>query len=142
MASDGAVGWCNIVVLAFAARCIADGMLRLSQRFRSACFDGYGAEQSYGAGRHSGKEDTVIADLSVEQKSGHRSESHGNVVGQSVIAQSLAASAARHDVNTKCVASNGDAAECHPMNGAQEDKGGKGGVGHVSEKHCHAGHIA
>ena len=70
-----------------------------------------GKNETYSASENSDGEDSVEREIVVEEESDHRSESHSNVVGKSVIAKAFATAFGWHNVDDDSVATNGDDAE-------------------------------
>ena len=70
----------------------------------------------------------------MQEESGHRSDGHGDVVRQSVISQSFAASGRRHDVDDYRVSSHRHHSERNAVDDAEQDEQGKQSGHHVAGK--------
>ncbi len=95
----------------------------------------YGAcrKEAHGAGSYRGDEDGVVRHaVAMQEESDHRSYRHGQVVGQTVVAQSFAPAGRGHDVYHDGVASHGHHPERYAVYDAEHDEQGKEARHHVA----------
>ena len=78
----------------------------------------------------------------VHEKSRHRAERHGDVVGESIVAKGFAAAVAGRDVNTKGIAAYGDAAEKYAVESAQDDEPREYACRHIAKDYRRAEELA
>ena len=91
------------------------------------CLDQRGATETGQARTQRGAEYPRVADARIVQEEAcHGADGHGDVVGQSVVAQPFAAARRGHDVDDHRVAAHRHHAERHAVDDAQGDEEGQG----------------
>ena len=81
-----------------------------------------GHAEAQHARQQGARENPVEREEVVQEQAHHRADAHGRVVGQTVVAQTLAAARGRHDVDDHRVAPDRDGAEGQAVDDAQQDE--------------------